>query len=120
MNKDMNKCPFSSRKRALVGFAVVCVVLLAALGLGSDYMLRYALRPSMEHSHDLSWRFHNIIDENPQLRPWADSLQRHQALRDTFVTMAQASATTPPISLLPDPPTAWPSSSTAMRTTVWV
>lgn len=87
MNKDMNKRPFSSRKRALVGFAVVCVVLLAALGLGSDYMLRYALRPSMEHSHDLSWRFHNIIDENPQLRPWADSLQRHQALRDTFVTM---------------------------------
>lgn len=77
MNKDMNKRPFSSRKRALVGFAVVCVVLLAALGLGSDYMLRYALRPSMEHSHDLSWRFHNIIDENPQLRPWADSLQRH-------------------------------------------
>ena len=88
MNKDMNKRPFSSRKRALVGFAVVCVVLLAALGLGSDYMLRYALRPSMEHSHDLSWRFHNIIDENPQLRPWADSLQRHHALRDTFVTMA--------------------------------
>ena len=87
MNKDMNKRPFSSRKRALVGFAVVCVVLLAALGLGSDYMLRYALRPSMEHSHDLSWRFHNIIDENPQLRPWADSLQRHHALRDTFVTM---------------------------------
>ena len=39
MNKDMNKRPFSSRKRALVGFAVVCVVLLAALGLGSDYML---------------------------------------------------------------------------------
>lgn len=113
MNKDMNKRPFSSRKRALVGFAVVCVVLLAALGLGSDYMLRYALRPSMEHSHDLSWRFHNIIDENPQLRPWADSLQRHHALRDTF-------ATTPPISLLPGPPTAWPSSSTAMRTTVWV
>lgn len=88
MNKDMNKRPFSSRKRVLVGFAVVCVVLLAALGLGSDYMLRYALRPSMEHSHDLSWRFHNIIDENPQLRPWADSLQRHHALRDTFVTMA--------------------------------
>lgn len=113
MNKDMNKRPFSSRKRALVGFAVVCVVLLAALGLGSDYMLRYALRPSMEHSHDLSWRFHNIIDENPQLRPWADSLQRHQALRDTFVTM-------PPIFLLPGPLTAWPSSSTAMRTTVWV
>ena len=83
----MNKRPFSSRKRALVGFAVVCVVLLAALGLGSDYMLRYALRPTMAHSHDLSWRFHNIIDENPQLRPWADSLQRHQALRDTFVTM---------------------------------
>ena len=87
MNKDMNKRPFSSRKRALVGFAVVCVVLLAALGLGSDYMLRYALRPSMEHSHDLSWRFHNIINENPQLRPWADSLQRYHALRDTFVTM---------------------------------
>lgn len=83
----MNKRLILSRKRALVGFAVVCVVLLAVLGLGSDYMLRYALRPSMEHSHDLSWRFHNIIDENPQLRPWADSLQRHHALRDTFVTM---------------------------------
>lgn len=47
MNKDMNKRPLSSsRKRALVGFAVVCVVLLAVLGLGSDYMLRYALRPT--------------------------------------------------------------------------
>lgn len=121
MNKDMNKRPFSSRKRALVGFAVVCVVLLAVLGLGSDYMLRYALRPSMEHSHDLSWRFHNIIDENPQLRPWADSLQRHHALRGTLLSPCpQASATTPPISSLPAPPTAWPSSSTAMRTTVWV
>lgn len=120
MNKDMNKRPFSSRKRALVGFAVVCVVLLAALGLGSDYMLRYALRPSMEHSHDLSCRFHNIIDENPQLRPWADSLQRTKPCATLSSPCPQASVTMPPIFLLPGLPTAWPSSSTAMRTTGWV
>ena len=32
----MNKRLILSRKRALVGFAVVCVVLLTVLGLGSD------------------------------------------------------------------------------------
>lgn len=120
MNKDMNKRPFSSRKRALVGFAVVCVVLLAALSLGSDYMLRYALRPSMEHSHDLSWRFHNIIDENPQLRPGPTVCSATKPCATLLSPCPQASATTPPISLLPGPATAWPSSSTAMRTTVWV
>lgn len=120
MNKDMKQRPLPSRKRALVGFAVVCVVLLAALGLGSDYMLRYALRPTMAHSHDLSWRFHNIIDENPQLRPGPTVCSATTPCATLLSPCPRASATTPPTSSLPAPPTVWPSSSTAMRTTVWV
>ena len=68
---------------ALIAGGVALLVLAAA----SIYMIDYSLFPPMRHGHDLPWRLRNIVGQNPQLRPWADSLQRCHALRDTFVVM---------------------------------
>ena len=87
MNKDMNKRPFSSRKRALVGFAVVCVVLLAALGLAVTIC---CVMPSVRQWNIVMTSLGASTTSSTKTRscaPEADSLQRHQALRDTFVTM---------------------------------
>ncbi len=65
----------------------IIVVIIALLAFAGNYMLHYSLFPNMRHSHSLSWRLNNIIDQNPQLRPWVDSLKQAHALRDTFLVM---------------------------------
>ncbi len=48
-------------------------------------MLDYSLRPD-NRGKDMEGSLTYMRDTYPQIRPWLDSLQRHQALRDTFIT----------------------------------
>lgn len=86
MMKDSAKCVFKSR-RWVWAVAIVCMAVTVGLGCASSYMLDYSLRPVMHHGHNLPWRLNRILTDCPQLRPWADSLLRCHALRDTFVVM---------------------------------
>lgn len=84
---DNNPKHHSCRRRWLIGIGVACLVIVIGLGVASNYMLSYSLCPPMRHGHNLPWRLNNILSQSPQLRPWADSLRRCHALRDTFITM---------------------------------
>lgn len=85
MNNKKTLC-HSSRVWWFVATGII-VVIVALLVFAGNYMLHYSLFPNMRHSHSLSWRLGNIIEQNPQLRPWVDSLQQVHALRDTFLVM---------------------------------
>lgn len=64
------------------------VLLLLCAGL---YMLDYALKPEglQTRSRDTAGSYAYIYGEYPELRPWADSLQRAGALRDTYMENGQ-------------------------------
>lgn len=74
------------RKRTLFIAAVtVIILLLAATVGGSCYLVGFALTPDAKiHQKDLktdTFLFANY----PFLKPWMDSLERHKALKDTFI-----------------------------------
>ena len=67
----------------------IAVLLVAGIMLtigGSFYMLDYSLSPDAERA-DTARCFRELFKTCPKTRPWVDSLRRHHALRDTFVTM---------------------------------
>lgn len=86
MNKHQHGLSLRWRRWLLGSMVVITLVAVGLFG-ASNYLLSYSLCPPMKHGHNLPWRLNNIISENPQLRPWADSLKRTHALRDTFITM---------------------------------
>lgn len=74
------------RKRSLFIAAMsIIVLLLAGIIGGSFYLVSFALTPEAKiHKKDLqtdSFLFTNY----PFLKPWMDSLERHKALKDTFI-----------------------------------
>lgn len=76
------------RRHIIIGIAAaVIIAIIALLGGASWYMLDYSLMPSSRHCHNLPLRLQEITRQNPQIKPWVDSLKKAQALRDTFLTM---------------------------------
>lgn len=63
------------------------VLSLAAISAaGGLYLVSVALRPAVERDAEVCYR--NFGDNYPVLRPWADSLRRAGALRDTTIAAA--------------------------------
>lgn len=73
------------RKKIIVTLFSLLIIILTGLSGGSLYMLDYSLRPD-NRGKDMEGSLTYMRDTYPQIRPWLDSLQRHQALRDTFIT----------------------------------
>lgn len=71
-------------KRSLLALLLLAVTVLAG---GSFYMLDFALLPGEMHGRDVQGSYNTVLEENPELRPWLDSLMQHRALRDTTVLM---------------------------------
>lgn len=74
-------------KRAFVWIAVIVLMVLAVATIGgSIYMLDFSLAPD-PNREDTTLCFRRQFRHYPETRLWVDSLRRHNALRDTFVTM---------------------------------
>lgn len=69
-------------KRLWIGIATVAVLLAAILTGASFYMIDYSLRPQQ---CTLEESLVAMKKNYPQIVPWIDSLQTHQALKDTFI-----------------------------------
>ena len=61
---------------------VVTLVVLYAAGL---FMLNYSLKP-LNRGKDIKGSVKYMMETYPQIKPWYDSVQQHNALRDTFIT----------------------------------
>ncbi len=72
-------------------FWVVTVLVIAALLLvtgGSFYLVGYALvNPADKRNVDM--QMNRVLTQQPDLKPWLDSLQQAHALRDTFIVTAK-------------------------------
>ena len=73
-------------KRILIALAIVATVLVVATIGGSFYMIEYALAPAEERT-DTAASFRLLVEKNPEVKPWLDSLNQRGALRDTFIMM---------------------------------
>lgn len=73
------------KKKVCITVATVIVLLLSAILGGSFYLLDFALTPDAKiHEKDLKTDSF-MRTEYPFLKPWMDSLDRHKALKDTFI-----------------------------------
>lgn len=75
------------KKKIVIAAAAVLIVLTAATFGAGWYMLDYALAPAPDAQH-MAKRYSRMFREYPYMRHWVDSLKAAEALRDTFVTMA--------------------------------
>ena len=73
------------RKKVGIGIITVIILLMAGCIGGGFIMIDYALRPANENI-DQQATMQKMCKRYPQIRPWLDSLQQHNALRDTFIT----------------------------------
>lgn len=73
-------------KTIIWSVGVILLILVIAVVGGSVYMLDYSLAPDPERK-DTAACFNTLMEDYPETRTWIDSLRRHHALRDTFVTM---------------------------------
>ena len=69
----------------IVAAIFVAVLVVATIG-GSFYMIEYALAPDEERT-DTAACFRQLVERNPEVKPWLDSLNQRGALRDTFIIM---------------------------------
>lgn len=60
----------------------VCLIILAASSL---YMLSFSLSPANHDGLDMEGSWEYMFKNYPELKPWADSLQQAEALKDTFI-----------------------------------
>lgn len=73
------------RIKKIVKFcALFFIVFLCLLGVGSYYMVSYALCPE-NRGKDIEGSYAYMFKEYPYLRPYMDSLHQAGALRDTFI-----------------------------------
>ncbi len=73
------------RNKSLGCLALVlglCAVILLGAGV---YMLNYSLKPENNSGRDYRQRYARLFADYPETRPWIDSLQKAQALRDTII-----------------------------------
>lgn len=75
------------KKRIRITLISTLAVLVAVVTGGSFYMLNYSLGVDADRVAKLKEKYHTVMNDNPELKPWMDSLQRCKALRDTFITM---------------------------------
>ncbi len=69
--------------KILMWTAVVVVVGVTAAAF---YLLSFSLRPTLGEADGVEGSYRYMYATYPQLRPWADSLRRTGALRDTVIT----------------------------------
>ena len=69
-------------KYGLIG---LLIVIIAAIAGGSFYMLGYSLTPKNNKGKNIPASYEYMFSEYPVLKPWVDSLQNVNALRDTFI-----------------------------------
>lgn len=72
------------KKKYLLGTVLTAVLLLTLILGASQYMLDYSLKPE-NRGKDLKGSWEYMFDTYPYLRPWVDSLQQAEALKDTFI-----------------------------------
>lgn len=72
------------RKRFLLACIIAFFILLIILICGSQYMIDYSLKP-VNRGKDLKGSWEYMFDKYPYLKPWKDSLQKCNALKDTFI-----------------------------------
>lgn len=72
------------KKKYLIGTGITLVLLIAVLLGASQYMLNYSLRPE-NRGRDLASSWQYMFETYPYLKPWVDSLQQAEALKDTFI-----------------------------------
>lgn len=72
------------KKKYLIGTGITLVLLIAVLLGASQYMLNYSLRPE-NRGRDLAGSWQYMFETYPYLKPWVDSLQQAEALKDTFI-----------------------------------
>jgi len=63
----------------------ILAVLLLVLIIGSFTMLDMALKPTYGKGRDLEGAMARMRKEYPHTISWLDSLQTHEALKDTFI-----------------------------------
>lgn len=73
------------KKRIIIGIGLTLLVLAGILAGASLYMVNYSLRPE-NRGKDMEGSLAFMCNRYPQIVPWLDSIQGHQALRDTFIT----------------------------------
>ena len=86
-------------KKSLLSIVTVVVLLLVITIGTSFYMLSYALSPDGGKA-DVDSCYNQLFERYPDTKPWVDSLNRVEALRDTFVSCRQASAIMPFMSIM--------------------
>lgn len=72
------------KKKYFIGTGIALVLLVAVLLGASQYMLNYSLRPE-NRGRDLTGSWQYMFDTYPYLKPWVDSLEQTEALKDTFI-----------------------------------
>ncbi len=72
------------KKKILISIAIILVFLTALLGAASAFMLDYSLSPT-NRGKDLQGSWEYMFETYPELKPWADSLEQAEALKDTFI-----------------------------------
>ncbi len=75
------------KKKIIVaaGLALASFLLLLLVGMGL-YMLNYSLKPDHPCGRDYTLEYKELFSRYPETKPWVDSLQAADALRDTFIT----------------------------------
>lgn len=74
------------KRRLLIIFFAVAVLLVTITIGAAFYMLDYALAPAPER-FDTESHLAQFRHDHPEATAWLDSLQQHNALRDTFLVM---------------------------------
>ncbi len=75
------------KKRIVIVVGIIVLLLAGILAGGSWYMVDYSLRPE-NRGKDMQGSLTFMREKYPHIVPWLDSLESHQALRDTFITSA--------------------------------
>lgn len=74
-------------KRLKITLITVTIVVLLAIVGGSIYMIEYSLRRPYPINVSYKDRFAHVINDNPEIKPWIDSLTQGNLIHDTLVTM---------------------------------
>lgn len=77
----------SKRKRITSLFAVVVILLLSAVAVGSCYMMNYSLSNPLDKRTTAQQRVEQLRERCPWINAWVDSIYQYKAIRDTFIIM---------------------------------
>lgn len=72
------------KRKILISIGIILVCLTILLGVASSFMLDFSLSPA-NRGKDLQGSWEYMFTTYPELKPWADSLQQAEALKDTFI-----------------------------------